>query len=259
MELFATDLERLGFLAQGETELRLAVSGEFVPGVSLAEAPETDARHGNQKPADRPKYITNYIGPKQKLVDRIWWNTPQDVKSVVDVFSGSAVVAYMFKMKGLRVIANDRLHYCHHAARVFCARDGQPPEAIDAALRRPGRFDRVVCMKRPNNRSRTAILAHYLEPLRLAPDLNAAELAVRLASATTGASGADLEHLCLTPRESASRRRSPGPPTPFPSSAKSISDRCYKSVSPAPGAASPRPGHKPPISPFHPASAAPAP
>jgi adenine-specific DNA-methyltransferase len=41
------------------------------------------------------------------------------VKSAVDVFSGSAVVAYMFKTKGLRVIANDRLHYCHHAARAI--------------------------------------------------------------------------------------------------------------------------------------------
>ena len=140
MELFATDLERLGFLAQGETELRLAVSGEFVPGVSLAEAPETDARHGNQKPADRPKYITNYIGSKQKLVDWIWRNTPQDVKSVVDVSSGSAVVAYMFKTKGLRVIANDRLHYCHHAARAIIesSKERLGTEDIDKLLAENG-------------------------------------------------------------------------------------------------------------------------
>ncbi len=72
------------------------------------------------------------------------------------------------------------------------------PEAIDPALRRPGRFDRVVWMKAPDKHGRAAILTHYLKPLRLAPGLDVAELAASLASATTGASGADLEHICLT-------------------------------------------------------------
>ena len=36
---------------------------------------------------------------------------------MADAFSGSAAVAYMYKTKGLRVLANDRLRYCHHAAR----------------------------------------------------------------------------------------------------------------------------------------------
>lgn len=70
-------------------------------------------------PLKRPKYITNYIGSKQKLVDWIWRNTPDGVSSVLDAFSGSAVVAYMYKSKGLRVFANDRLRYSHHAARAI--------------------------------------------------------------------------------------------------------------------------------------------
>lgn len=53
----------------------------------------------------RPKYINNYLGSKQKLVDWIWRNTPDGVSSVLDAFSGSAVVAYMYKSKGLRVFA----------------------------------------------------------------------------------------------------------------------------------------------------------
>lgn len=67
----------------------------------------------------RPKYINNYLGSKQKLVDWIWRNTPDGVSSVLDAFSGSAVVAYMYKSKGLRVFANDRLRYSHHAARAI--------------------------------------------------------------------------------------------------------------------------------------------
>lgn len=72
-----------------------------------------------QPPEKRPKYITNYLGSKQKLVDWIWRNTPDGVSSVLDAFSGSAVVAYMYKSKGLRVFANDHLRYSHHAARAI--------------------------------------------------------------------------------------------------------------------------------------------
>lgn len=72
-----------------------------------------------QPPLKRPKYINNYLGSKQKLVDWIWRNTPDGVSSVLDAFSGSAVVAYMYKSKGLRVFANDRLRYSHHAARAI--------------------------------------------------------------------------------------------------------------------------------------------
>lgn len=67
--------------------------------------------------AEPQKYVTNYIGSKQKLVEWIWTNTPEDVKSVFDAFSGSSVVGYMYKKKGLQVFSNDRLTYCYHAAR----------------------------------------------------------------------------------------------------------------------------------------------
>ncbi len=56
-----------------------------------------------------PDYVTSYIGSKRKLVDWIWKHTPDGVGSVLDAFCGSAVVAYMFKKQGLRVVANDRI------------------------------------------------------------------------------------------------------------------------------------------------------
>ena len=105
MELFATDRDRLAFLL--ETDAALDLDFETLEALA-GEVPE------EQPPEKRPKYITNYIGSKQKLVDWIWKHTPDGVDSVVDAFSGSAVVAYMYKTKGLRVLANDRLHYCHH-------------------------------------------------------------------------------------------------------------------------------------------------
>ena len=111
MELFATDRDRLAFLLETDAALDL----DF----DTLEAQAKEAVTDEVSPAKRPKYITNYIGSKQKLVDWIWKHTPEGVGSVLDAFSGSAVVAYMYKTKGLRVLANDRLRYCYHAARAI--------------------------------------------------------------------------------------------------------------------------------------------
>ena len=112
MELFATDLERLAFLLEADAALTLD------PDSLGSEAAEQSAPE-ELPPEKRPKYITNYIGSKQKLVDWIWKHTPEGTGTVLDAFSGSAVVAYMYKTKGLQVIANDRLRYCHHAAKAI--------------------------------------------------------------------------------------------------------------------------------------------
>ena len=108
MQLFATDLDRLAFLLETDASRHLEL---------LCEAAETVTE---ELPEDQwPKYITNYIGSKQKLIDWIWKHTPECVASVIDAFSGSGVVAYMYKTKGLKVIANDRLRYSYHAARAI--------------------------------------------------------------------------------------------------------------------------------------------
>src|SRR5512133_901724 len=109
MQLFATDLEKLAFLLEADADLALELGGLEALGADLntEEVPE----------GKRPKYITNYIGSKQKLVDWIWKHTPEDAESVADAFCGSSVVGYMYKSKGLRVAANDRLRYSFHGAR----------------------------------------------------------------------------------------------------------------------------------------------
>jgi adenine-specific DNA-methyltransferase len=112
MELFATDLERLAFLLEADAVLSIEPE-------DLGSAAAEQKNPEELAPEKRPKYITNYIGSKQKLVDWIWKHTPDGVGTVADAFSGSAVVAYMYKAKGVRVLANDRLHYCHHAARAI--------------------------------------------------------------------------------------------------------------------------------------------
>ena len=56
---------------------------------------------------------------------------------MLDAFSGSAVVGYMYKAKGLRVFANDRLHYCYHIATAIIENNSVTvsDEELDALLK----------------------------------------------------------------------------------------------------------------------------
>lgn len=51
---------------------------------------------------------TRYMGSKNKLLDYIWDASKQfEFDSVLDLFSGSGVVSYMYKTRGKAVISND--------------------------------------------------------------------------------------------------------------------------------------------------------
>jgi cell division protease FtsH len=65
------------------------------------------------------------------------------------------------------------------------------PDALDPALRRPGRFDREVVVPLPNRGDRQAILATHARGKDLEPDVDLEQVA----AATPGFSGADLANL----------------------------------------------------------------
>ncbi|MEY3964753.1 MAG: hypothetical protein RLZZ106_2008, partial [Cyanobacteriota bacterium] len=65
------------------------------------------------------------------------------------------------------------------------------PETLDAALLRPGRFDRQVLVDRPDLSGRKTILDIYARKVKLAPGVDLD----RIAQATSGFAGADLANL----------------------------------------------------------------
>ena len=65
------------------------------------------------------------------------------------------------------------------------------PDALDPALRRPGRFDREVIVPLPDRAERSAILASHARGKDLGPDADLDQIA----AATPGFSGADLANL----------------------------------------------------------------
>lgn len=63
---------------------------------------------------------TRLMGSKYKLLPFIWACVEDlSFKSVLDAFSGSACVSYMFKQYGKRVISNDFMHFAYHFARAL--------------------------------------------------------------------------------------------------------------------------------------------
>ena len=77
------------------------------------------------------------------------------------------------------------------------------PEILDAALLRPGRFDRRVAVPAPDRDGRASILAVHTRSLPLADDVNLE----RLAATTPGMVGADLANLANEAALMAARRR----------------------------------------------------
>lgn len=60
---------------------------------------------------------TQYLGSKERLVNWIYSNAPKDIETVLDAFSGTSVVGYIFKSKGKRVIGNDFLKFNFHIGK----------------------------------------------------------------------------------------------------------------------------------------------
>ncbi len=77
------------------------------------------------------------------------------------------------------------------------------PDAIDPALRRPGRFDREIMFAVPNRQERREILAIHTRSMPLTSDVNLDDIADR----AHGYVGADIKGLCQVAATNALRRQ----------------------------------------------------
>ena len=69
-------------------------------------------------------------------------------------------------------------------------------DILDAALLRPGRFDRQVEISLPNIDERQAIYKVHLKKIKLSIEKTRTEYAKKLATLTPGFSGADIANIC---------------------------------------------------------------
>ncbi|MBL7691623.1 MAG: ATP-dependent zinc metalloprotease FtsH [Flavipsychrobacter sp.] len=66
------------------------------------------------------------------------------------------------------------------------------PDVLDAALLRPGRFDRQISIDIPDVKGREKIFEVHLKPIKRSKDLNIRKLAIQ----TPGFAGADIANIC---------------------------------------------------------------
>ncbi|KAF3767880.1 hypothetical protein M406DRAFT_61651 [Cryphonectria parasitica EP155] len=66
------------------------------------------------------------------------------------------------------------------------------PQALDPALLRPGRFDKLIYVRPPDETARVAIFRKFVATRNAAPDVDVAELAAE----TEGFSGAEIARIC---------------------------------------------------------------
>lgn len=76
------------------------------------------------------------------------------------------------------------------------------PDVLDSALLRPGRFDRMISVDKPDIIGREAIFKVHLKPLKLHADVDASKLAMQ----TPGFAGAEIANVCNEAALIAARR-----------------------------------------------------
>ncbi len=79
--------------------------------------PDISASHTAFKEQVERFPSTRYMGSKEKLIHHIWNAVREhDFHNVLDLFSGTGVVSYMFKAAGKQVLCNDHMTMCEAAA-----------------------------------------------------------------------------------------------------------------------------------------------
>ncbi len=172
----------------GKTLLARAVAGECAAHLEIVSGPEL---------------LNPYVGATEQALREVFERAGRNTPSLIlfdeiDSIAPSRSTADAHHQQSMVAQLLALLDGLESRAGVFVLATTNRPKSIDAALRRPGRFDRVVWMKLPDESGRAAILRHYLKPLKLDSSIDMNALVADLATVTDGASGADLEYLCQT-------------------------------------------------------------
>jgi AAA+ superfamily predicted ATPase len=169
----------------GKTLLARAVAGECGAHVEIVSGPALLSKWvGESESALRAVFErARALAPAVVLFDEVDSLAPRrDGSAPHDV---SVVAQLLVLLDGLE-----------ERGQVFVLGTTNRPDDIDPALRRPGRFDQVVWMGLPDQAGRAALFEHHLQGLALDADIDRSALAVEMADATEGCTGADVAFVC---------------------------------------------------------------
>ncbi|MEM4662485.1 MAG: CDC48 family AAA ATPase [Candidatus Diapherotrites archaeon] len=144
-----------------------------------------------------PEVMSKWYGESEKRLRDIFEEAEKNAPSIIFIDEIDAIAPKREEVTGeveRRVVAQllTLMDGLKSRGNVVVIAATNRPDAIDEALRRPGRFDREIAINVPDQKARKEILQIHTRGMPLAKDVDLE----KLAEITIGYTGADLEILC---------------------------------------------------------------
>src|SRR5574342_1366453 len=144
-----------------------------------------------------PEIIGKYYGESEERLREIFKQAEENAPSIILIDEIDSIAPKREEVTGeveRRVVAQllAVMDGLEARGKVIVISATNRPNAIDPALRRPGRFDREIEIKVPDKKGRKDILMIHTRNMPLSDDVNLE----KIAAISHGYVGADLEYLC---------------------------------------------------------------
>ena len=157
-----------------------------------------------------PEIMSKWYGESEKRLREIFKEAEENAPSIIFIDEIDAIAPKREEVTGeveKRVVAQllSLMDGLESRGQVIVIAATNRPDALDPALRRPGRFDREIAFPVPDKNGRKEILEIHTRNMPLAEDVDLD----KLADITHGFVGADLAALCKEAAMNALRRHLP--------------------------------------------------
>ena len=154
-----------------------------------------------------PEIMSKFYGESEQRLREIFEEAEQNAPSIIFIDEIDAIAPRREEVTGeveKRVVAQllTLMDGLKERGRVIVIGATNRPDAVDPALRRPGRFDREIEIRPPDKRARVEILKVHTRNMPLAEDVDLE----KIAEMTHGYTGADLAALAKEAAMAALRR-----------------------------------------------------
>ncbi|RLE93718.1 MAG: AAA family ATPase [Thermoprotei archaeon] len=154
-----------------------------------------------------PEIMSKFYGESEARLREIFKEAEENAPAIIFIDEIDAIAPKREEVTGeveKRVVAQllTLMDGLRERGNVIVIAATNRPDAVDPALRRPGRFDREIAIGMPDKRARKEILLVHTRNMPLADDVNLDEIA----EMTHGYTGADLAALCREAAMAALRR-----------------------------------------------------
>ncbi|MEM1659364.1 MAG: CDC48 family AAA ATPase [Candidatus Jordarchaeales archaeon] len=175
--------------------------------IAKAVANEADAHFIS---INGPEIMSKFYGESEKRLREVFQEAEENAPSIIFLDEIDSIAPKREEVTGeveRRIVAQllALMDGLKSRGRVIVIGATNRPNALDPALRRPGRFDREIEISVPDRQGRFEILQIHTRGMPLADDVDL----YQLAASTHGFVGADLEALCREAAMKALRRYLP--------------------------------------------------